>query len=683
MTDAINYINNSFSEFLQENRLESKKQQTTFTPRRLVLLVTDLQTQQTDIEIIKNGPSRKIALSENGMPSKALDGFLRSNNASIGDVYWQDIGKGEVAHLKIKQIGVPTNELLKNWLSALIAGIPFPKKMKWGSGNLEFARPIRWLICLWGDDVLPCSIDGISADRISYGNRFLDLESRVSVINTQHYCSALKEIFVLTDRQERYDNIKKQLSDIFADGQHQVDIDEGLLQTVTDLVEYPTAVIAEFEEKYLVLPEMIVTSTISQNQKYFAVKDQSGKLTNKFVFISNGNPEYGELIRKGNEKVVKPRLEDAMWYFQEDTKHKLEEYVPKLQEVVFHKELGSVKDKTDRIIKVSEYLCKQLNLSDKDTSQTHRTALLCKADLVTKMLGEKEFTKLQGYIGMHYAIASNEPDNIPIGIYEHYMPRGQNDELPSTINGAVVAVSDKLDTVCGIIGIGLHPTGSADPFALRRAANGIVQIVAENKWNIDIIPLVDNGLDCFEQAGIKVIKNRENVLGFFHQRINWYLQRQNVDYDVIDSVMHIDFGNILHLMERAKALQDFKADADFIKLIIGFKRVSNIVKDEKHQYTIDEQVFVESAEKALYTALTHLEKSIETELLHLKYINVLQHLVGIRDRIDDFFDKVLVNTDDIKLRNNRYALLQKIRSIFLKVADLSLIVVDNKADAKL
>ncbi|MBM4399891.1 MAG: glycine--tRNA ligase subunit beta, partial [Candidatus Cloacimonetes bacterium] len=391
LTDAINYINNSFSEFLQENRLESKKQQTTFTPRRLVLLVTDLQTQQTDIEIIKNGPSRKIALSENGMPSKALDGFLRSNNASIGDVYWQDTGKGEVAHLKIKQIGVPTNELLKNWLSALIAGIPFPKKMKWGSGNLEFARPIRWLICLWGDDVLPCSIDGISADRISYGNRFLDLESRVSVINTQHYCSALKEIFVLTDRQERYDNIKKQLSDIFADGQHQVDIDEGLLQTVTDLVEYPTAVIAEFEEKYLVLPEMIVTSTISQNQKYFAVKDQSGKLTNKFVFISNGNPEYGELIRKGNEKVVKPRLEDAMWYFQEDTKHKLEEYVPKLQEVVFHKELGSVKDKTDRIIKVSEYLCKQLNLSDKDTSQTHRTALLCKADLVTKMLGEKEF----------------------------------------------------------------------------------------------------------------------------------------------------------------------------------------------------------------------------------------------------------------------------------------------------
>lgn len=550
--------------------------------------------------------------------------------------------------------------------------------MQWGTGGLNFARPIRWLVCLWGKDVLKLEIDGIEADRISYGNRVSGLDTTVEITHPKDYFSALKSVNVIADRQERCEQIKKQLKEIFPKQDFKVDLDEGLLQTVTDLVEFPAAVVAEFESKFLVLPEKIVTSTISTNQKYFAVMDQSGRLTNKFIFVSNGNPEFNELIRRGNEKVVKPRLEDAMWYYHEDTKQPLESYVTQLQDVVFQAELGTLKAKTDRIIQIAEHLAKQLNLSEHEIYAAKRTALLCKADLVTKMLGEKEFTKLQGYIGMHYALACGESEEVAQGIYEHYMPRGQNDELPQTLNGAIVAVADKLDTICGIIGIGMLPTGSADPFALRRAANGIVQIIAEKKWDIDITELIDFTLGNFNKAEINTEKNRQIIRNYFHQRINWYLQQLKIDYDVIDSVMHIDFGNLLHLIRRASALHDFKSDEDFIKLVIGFKRVSNIIKDEKKQLALEQNLLQEPAEIALNAALQALETKIESDLTQLNYTGVIKHLVGIRAAIDKFFDDVLVNVEDEQLRRNRYALLQKIRQAFLQVADLSLLVVEGK-----
>ncbi len=573
---------------------------------------------------------------------------------------------------------MPTEQILKNWIESLLPAIPFPKKMNWGSSALEFARPVRWLVCLWGEDILPVQINGIISGRTSMGNRYSGLDKSVEITKPQEYFNALKTVQVNADRQERYELIKQQLTDIFPDKEFSVDIDEGLLQTVSDLVEYPTAVIAEFGKEFLILPEKIITSTISQNQKYFAVMDKNGKLTNKFVFISNGNPANNELIRKGNEKVIKPRLVDAMWYFQEDTKFALEAYVDKLEDVVFQAELGTLKEKTDRIVEISSYICKQLNLSEEASISAARTALLCKADLVTKMLGEKEFTKLQGYIGMHYALASGETKDVAQGIYEHYMPRGQNDELPQSINGAITAVADKLDTVCGIIGIGMLPTGSADPFALRRAANGIVQIVADRTWDIDITDVIQYVMNRFNQPKINTNENYKIILNYFHQRINWYLQQQSIDYDVIESVMHIDFGNLLHLMERARALQNFKTNEDFVKLVIGFKRVSNIIKDEKQTLEINESLLKEPAEQALHTALKTLEKDIKKELEQLKYAEVLNHLVGIRTAIDKFFDDVLVNVDDMELRKNRYALLQEIRKAFLMVADLSLIVVEGK-----
>jgi len=663
---------------LHDSRLEAEKIVVSYTPRRLVLIANNVLAEQSSPVINKTGPSKRAALKDDGTPTPALDGFLRSNNAKLEDVTFEDFGKGEVALIKKQLIGLPTEQILPGWIETVIKSIPFPKKMKWGSGEFDFARPVRWLVCLWGEDVLSVNIEGLTAGRISFGNRFIGLDTSVEISNPQEYFNSLKTINVIADRQQRYEMIQQQLQNIFPHQDFAVDMDEALLQTVTDLVEFPTAVIAEFESKFLVLPEKIVTSTISTNQKYFAVQDNQGNLTNKFIFVSNGKPQFNELIRKGNEKVVKPRLEDAMWYYQEDTKQPLEDYVPHLENVVFQAELGTLKDKTNRIVDLSAFLSKLLKLSEQDDKAVQRTALLCKADLVTKMLGEKEFTKLQGYVGMHYALASDEQEAVAKGIYEHYMPRGQNDELPQTLNGAIVAVSDKIDTVCGIIGIGMLPTGSADPFALRRAANGIVQIIAERGWDIDLTELINVSLSLYNRNYINSDKNRDIIRNYFHQRINWYLQQLKIDYDVIDSVMHIDFGNLLHLIQRAKALQNFKLNEDFVKLVIGFKRVSNIIKDEKNQLVIQEKLLKEPAEISLFNAIQNLEDQIEADLSRLNYKQVLNHLVGIRTAIDLFFDDVLVNIEDEQLRLNRYALLQEIRKAFLKVADLSILVVEGK-----
>ncbi len=679
LKDAVNYISSKFTEFLQSNRLTSEQTEVTYTPRRLTLVVKALQAVQEDLDTVKSGPNRKIAFKEDGTPAPALAGFLRSSNAELDEVFWQDNGKGEVACLRIKQAGRTTESLLPDWIKELIRTIPFPKKMRWGSGSLDFARPVRWLVCLWDREVIQLEVNGVKSGRKSYGNRWLGLDTSVEIASPEEYFSALKTVRVIAGRKERCETISRQLKDIFANLDYEVVQDEGLLQTVTDLVEYPTAVLAEFEQKFLVLPEKIITSTISTNQKYFAVKDKAGKLTNKFVFISNGDPECSDLIRKGNEKVVKPRLEDAMWYFHEDTRQKLETFVPHLEEVVFQAELGTLKAKTDRLIVLTEHLAGKLGWVSKDIETAKRTAFLCKADLVTKMLGEKEFTKLQGYIGMHYALASGESEAVARGIYEHYMPRGQNDELPASACGSVVAVADKLDTVCGIIGIGMLPTGSADPFALRRAANGIVQIIAENRWDLDVAELIRFTLDNFRREDIHSTKNLDTILNFFHQRINWYLQQMGIDYDVIDSVMHIDFSNLLHLIQRAKALQEFRQNDDFIRLVIGFKRVSNIIKDEKADLDIDEKLLQQPSELALHKALLQLQQDINADLVNLDYVQMLNHLVSVRPAIDQFFDDVLVNAEDKSLKNNRYALLQELRNAFLQVADISLLVVEGKA----
>lgn len=675
---AISSVQSQFKDFLSTTKLNCETFKVSGTPRRVYLDAQGLDCRQSDEEILKAGPAVSIAYTQDGQLSPAGMGFLKKSGANPEDVFIQETEKGSFIAVRFTKQGRESSELLRNWIPELITQIPFGKKMIWSTRDLSFSRPLRWILTLWQDKPLELEFYGVKCGNNTYGNRYLGLDDCISIESAESYLPALKERKVMADAEERKQSIISQLNGIFSGTSYSVIEDLRLVDTVSSLVEFPTAVIAEFEARYLSLPEKIIISTISQNQKYFSVKDAEGKLTNKFVFIANSDPACAELIRKGNEKVVNARLADALWYFNEDTKHPLEDWAQKLGDVVFQAKLGTMADKTERIIKLTELIADELKLSDEETAKAKRCAQLCKADLVTNMLGEKEFTKLQGYIGMQYANASGEDPEVAKGIYEHYMPRGSADELPETLTGSLAAIADKLDTVAGIIGIGLLPTGSGDPFALRRAANGIVQIISSRKWDIDLFALADRALELVSRQTETEGKVRENLYGFLDQRVVGLLKNNGIAYDVIDSVMHIDKSHINDLENRAEALNKLKSQPEFIHLVIGFKRVANIIAEttEFADFTID--LLTEDAEKELFFGLQTLHNEIDNALQDKDYSLALQYLIAYGKAIDDFFDAVLVNCEDTALRNNRHALLLKIKQEFLRVADLSLIVLESE-----
>ncbi|MDY6914854.1 MAG: glycine--tRNA ligase subunit beta [Candidatus Cloacimonadota bacterium] len=674
---ALDKLVNSFQDHLNQYNLAYKKIIPFSTPRRLTIIIEQLQTQQKDQTIERVGPTTKIAYNEDGSLSKAAEGFLRGAGAGPGDLYEVDSNKGKKIAVKINKKGENTNDILPKICPEAIATINFPKIMRWGNCKKTFARPIRWIVAILGKEIIKFSYANIESGNTSYGNRYIKLNNPVEVNFPAEYEKKLKSMSVIADFTKRKDEIEVQLDKMFENRSENIVEDTKLLNIVNNLVEFPYAVLAQFEKKYLNLPEKIITSTLSQHQKYFAVKDADGRLTNNFVFISNGDPKYSELIKLGNEKVIKARLEDAQFYFKEDTKKPLESYLPKLKDVTFQAELGTLWEKTNRIKNIVEFVANKLKVDNKTKKNALRAALLCKADLVTNMLGEKEFTKLEGYVGSKYALISNEDPEVASAIYEHYQPKGQNDALPQSLVGAIVAIADKIDTVAGIIAIDMIPTGSNDPFALRRAANGIVQIIGDKKLDLDLHQLIETAYENLNSKLENENNNKQEVYNYFKQRVKWYLLQNNLDYDVIDSVMHIDYADIPDLKQRALDMQKFKEKPEFNKLVIGFKRVSNILSDQKEFLPFQPELLQETAEKMLYEKYLILKQNIEELLPHKDYEKIMFKLVEFGKYIDIFFDEVLVNTENEKLRKNRYSLLLLLRKLFLKVADIALIVVNN------
>ena len=674
---ACNSVSSFFGTFLKSNKLHCSSYKVSGTPRRIYLEALELDSHQKDEEILKTGPLVNIAYDEEGNLTPAGKGFLKRSQVKEEAIFIQETEKGKFLAVKYIKKGLATVELLKDWITEMIVQIPFEKKMAWSQLGLTFSRPLRWFLVLW--DNLPLELDfgGIPCGNITYGNRFLGLDKAITINKAEDYIPKLREQKVIADIEERRKEIINQLAAIFPEGDFKVIEDRELVETVVNLVEFPTAVIGEFEEKYLSLPDKIIISTISQTQKYFAVQNNEGKLSNKFIFISNGNPSASKIIRKGNEKVVKARLADALWYWNEDTKHPLEYWTKYLDKVIFQAKLGTMSDKTKRIMQLVNAVTDELNITEEQKKKAIRCAKLCKADLVTNMLGEKEFTKLQGYIGKQYALASGEDSEIAEGIFEHYLPRGSGDKLPSTMCGAIVAIADKMDTVAGIIGIGMMPTGSGDPFALRRAANGIVQIISYRKWDLDLFTLANKALTLIEKQTELDKKANQNVHNFLEQRIEGLLKTNGIAYDVIDSVMHIDKSHIHDLENRAKALNALKGKEDFIHLVIGFKRVANIIAGTKDFVTFNKEKLVEQEEINLYEALQTLHQDIDAALQNKDYPLALQYLIKFGKVIDAFFDRVLVNCEDDELRNNRHSLLKEVKKEFLRVADLSLIVLET------
>jgi glycyl-tRNA synthetase beta chain len=675
--NALEKMNSYFVSQLQEAKLSYNSITLYTTPRRLVIKILELQVVQDDEVIEKLGPSKIISFDSEGNLTSAALGFLKGTGAREEDLFFKKTPKGEKIAVIAKNKGKKAEMILRKIVSEVMKKISFPKSMRWNAQELSFARPIRWILALFGDEILHVEINGLKTGHLSYGNRFQKLDNFIEIKKIGDYEKALKSVFVYPNREERKLLILEQIEDLFRNTEMHVVQDNRLLEVVTDLVEYPTAVKATFDMKYLTLPKQVITSTLSQHQKYFAVANAENELVNKFVFISNGNPENSNIIRLGNEKVVKARLEDAEFFFKEDTKKPLESFLIKLVDVTFQEKLGTLSDKSNRIKKLVDFLCEELKIEEDIRQRAIRTAQLCKADLVTLMIGEKEFTHLQGYMGWKYAEKSGEQEPVPQAIYEHYLPRWQKDQLPATTEGALVAIADKIDSVCGIIGVNLIPTSSKDPFALRRAASGVVQIIENKNYEIDLILLIDHTFEILKNRLGKPDNNKKIVYDFFKQRINWLLQEKNIDYDIIESVMHIDHSNIPDLIHRAAALQNFKQRNDFIKLVIGFKRVSNIIINAKNLKDIIPDLFIEGSEKELYENYLLLKKKIPMFLKKKDYKNMLEELVIYGSNIDKFFDDVLVNIENKELRENRYNLLNEIKKLFLKVADISKIVVDG------
>lgn len=675
---AAEFLRSGFERLLKDSCLSASEITVSHTPRRFFLLASGLPETQADVKVERTGPALKISYDAEGKLTPAAQGFLKKNNATEADICTQTTDKGEFIALSFIQKGRATADILRGWILESVPKLPFPKRMIWKDPQLAFSRPLRWLCVLWNDEVLELELGGLKSDRLSYGNRRFGLDNAVSIPNPEAYTDALRRVGVIADRAERKQMLLTQLQEVLADSAWKVIEDDRLSETVCDLVEHPHAVLAGFDTDFLKLPEKIITSTISQNQKYFGVLDASGKLSDKFVFISNGDPEHDDLIRKGNEKVVKARLSDAMWYFDEDCRHPLESYRPRLADVVFQSRLGTLAAKNARVEKLSSYICAELGLDAGTSGDVLRTAALSKADLVTNMLGEKEFTKLQGYIGKQYALASGENELVAEGIYEHYMPRGSNDALPASITGAIVAVADKTDTVCGIIGVGMAPTGSADPFALRRAANGVVQIMMERDWPLNLPKLIDYAISLVAEDAEMEPGSRETVQTFFLQRVAWLLKQNGLEYDVIDSVTHLPMTTPTDMQRRCTALQAIKSTESFTRLVIGFKRAANIIGNTADLPGVDAGLFTEDAERILHRELTALSEQITRELADNAYDMVLAQLTAFGMHIDTFFDAVLVNCDDAKVRVNRHALLGEVKHQFLRVADIGRIVTDTE-----
>ena len=671
---AIKTIKDHFESNLKKANLVYNELQIFSTPRRFAIKILSLQTQQKDEIIERIGPTKEMAYDIDGNLTNAALGFLRGAGAEQKDIIIKQTPKGDKIAIRKEIEGKSATLILKNLTMDSVAEIQFQKSMKWGSSKLSFARPIRWILVLFGNDIIDLEFEGIKSGNITYGNRFQNLDNLVEINSIDEYEEKLESVFVIPNREERKKIIIKQMNDLFLNSNEKVIENIKLLETITDLVEYPTAVIADFDKKYLDLPTKVITSTLSEHQKYFSVSKQNRKLSNKFLFISNGDPQYSNLIKQGNEKVITARLEDAEFFYKEDTAQSLETFVPKLSEVTFQQKLGSVLEKTERIKQVSKFICDELQLEDDVIKYSLQGAHLCKADLVTLMLGEKEFTKLQGYIGHQYALKSGKKKQTALVIEEHY----QNGDNEMSLAGSVVAIADKIDTICGIVGVDMIPTGSKDPFALRRAANGVVQIISNNNFEINIHKLIDRSFELLESKLDKPGNNKDIVYDFFRQRVNWLLKQKQIDYDIIDSVMHIDHSNIPDLIHRAEALQELKKQEDFIKLVLGFKRVSNIIADMKDTADVKREILQEEMEQILFTQYLDLQKKIKELLPDKNYKKILEKLVEYGSTIDKFFDEVLVNVEDVEIKQNRYNVLFCIRELFLQVADLSKLVVDGE-----
>jgi glycyl-tRNA synthetase beta chain len=628
--------------------------------------VADKQEAKT-VEII--GPPRNVAFDESGNPTRAALGFANSQGVDPGDLQVKHTDKGEYVVVTRHQPGVSVVELLANVLADLIHDIPFPKSMRWGSLKVTFARPIHWIVALLGKEVIPFTYGNVASGNTSYGHRFMS-PGAFEITDIDAYVEALRERFIIVDIEERKERIKQIIAACAGEKKCQIREDNELLDEVAQLVEYPTAVCGSFDEHYLELPQEVLITAMRSHQRYFAVVDSHGKLMPYFVTVNNTLTRDPQVVALGNERVLRARLEDARFYYVEDQKVSLDDRVEELKEVVFHSKLGTSYEKVERFKTLAEYIADQIAPDKKDT--VSRAAYVCKADLVTGTVGE--FPELQGTMGRAYAQLADEDSEVAEAIYEHYLPTHAGGELPAGIVGSVVSIADKLDTVVGCFGVGQIPTGTADPFALRRQALGIIRNILAKNLPLSLVDLTEKAMQGLHE---KRTEPREHtyqaVLDFFKRRLQHFLVGQGYQHSVVDAVLSYHLDPLVETVAKIRSLETFKDRKEFEPLLGTVKRVVNILKEPVNE-TVDPNTFVNQAETDLYRQLTVCEQDLQEVLAARDYNVALKRLSQLKDPIDRFFEEVLVLDENLSLRQNRLALLTRVAGLFQQVADFSRIV---------
>ena len=637
-------------------------------PRRLAVKVLNLATQQPSKEIEKRGPAVSAAFDAEGKPTKAAEGWARGCGITVEQAERIATDKGEWLVHRAKIEGQPTKNLLNGIVANALAKLPIPKPMRWADKTVQFIRPVHTVTLLLGDELIEGEILGVASARTIRGHRFLG-EKEFEIQHADQYPQLLREKgSVMADFNERKAEIlaKSQAKATALGGV--ADIEESLLEEVTSLVEYPNVLAAKFEERFLAVPAEALVYTMKGDQKYFPIYDKNGKLLPHFIFVSNINPEDPTAIIEGNEKVVRPRLTDAEFFFKTDLKQKLVDRLPRLETVLFQQQLGTLKDKTDRIEQLAGEIAKQIGA---DEAKAKRAGLLSKCDLMTNMVFE--FTDTQGVMGMHYARHDGEDEEVAVALNEQYMPRFAGDELPKSLVASAVALADKFDTLTGIFGIGQAPKGSADPFALRRAALGALRIIVEKNLPLDLEDLVKKSAALF---GDKLTNQNvvADVVDFMLGRFRAWYQDEGIAVDVIQAVLARRPTRPADFDARVRAVSHFRTLDSAEALAAANKRVSNILaKADAAIGEINLTACVEPAEKALAEAVLALRTEVQPLIAKGDYTAVLDKLANLRAPVDNFFDNVMVNAEDPVLRQNRLAILNTLQGLFLQVADISVL----------
>lgn len=667
---ALDYMVRNLSEFFSKNRIKFGEHRTFATPRRLAVAFADVDDRQQDIVETFYGPGVQAAYDDQGNLTKAAVGFARSKGADTSAISRETSPKGEVICVRVEKKGQSTDALLTLFLSKLIGEIPFPKKMRWGSKTLAFARPLHWIAALFGGKTLAMEIDGIRSHNTSYGHRFLKPEP-FQFDNLAGYLDQCEKHFLAVDPKDRKQRIQEQIKSLAVEVGGTVPDDPELLDEVNYLVEYPVGLRCDFDPKYLSLPKELLVITMRHHQKYFPMDNGDGKLLPHFIAISNMKTEKSGEIKRGNERVLRARLEDGRFFFDEDRKQKLEDYVERLQGVVFQKNLGTSYEKVVRIGALAKMLAN--NLCPHVAAKAERAARLCKADLVTHMV--YEFPELQGIIGGYYALHSGENPDVALAIKEHYNPAFAGDTPPSNEIGAIVAISDKLDTILGCIGVGLIPSGSEDPYGLRRHSLGIIQIVLSRRWQISLDQMIETGIGLLStKTKLKPEEIRTHTLDLFTQRLKSLFSSEGFSYDAVEAVLATGIDSFVDVQYKVIAFSELKQQPYFEPLAITFRRVVSILTEEARG-EVQPELFQEQAEKDLFQQYRQIRVPVERYIEMKEYGNALKAIVEIKEAVDRFFDKVMVMVEDASLRKNRLHLLYSVSCLFSQLADFSKIVI--------